>query len=69
MRISTSYVAVLFITVAFRWCCFATVFGGVPIFDENEEEKSISYWEESEQNLKASKKKEREMVRAGYLAP
>lgn len=35
MRISTSYVAVLFITVAFRWCCFATVFGGVPIFDEN----------------------------------
>lgn len=34
-----------------------------------EEEKSISYWEESEQNLKASKKKEREMVRAGYLAP
>jgi len=35
MRISTSYFAVFFVAVAFRWCCFATVFGGVPIFDEN----------------------------------
>ena len=35
MRISTSYFTVLFVSVAFRWCCLATVFGGVPIFDEN----------------------------------
>ncbi|XP_046446105.1 inactive tyrosine-protein kinase transmembrane receptor ROR1-like isoform X5 [Daphnia pulex] len=35
MRISTSYFAVFFVAIAFRWCCFATVFGGVPIFDEN----------------------------------
>lgn len=34
MRISTGFVLFV-LSAAFRWCCVATVFGGVPIFDEN----------------------------------